>query len=96
MTMAYLTIAFCQYVNILSRRFYYTSVFSRNFFTNRILLWSIAGSILLTLTVIYSGFGGVLSFAGPTAADWICIAGSSGIYLLVFELLKARRRRRLR
>ncbi len=96
MTMAYLTIAFCQYVNILSRRFYYTSVFSRNFFTNRILLWSIAGSILLTLTVIYTGFGGVLSFAGPTWTDWLCIAGSSGIYLLAFELLKAGRRRRLK
>ncbi len=71
-------------------------MFSRNFFTNRILLWSIAGSILLTLTVIYTGFGGVLSFAGPTWTDWLCIAGSSGIYLLAFELLKAGRRRRLK
>ncbi len=92
MTMAYLTIAFCQYVNILSRRFTYTSIFNGNFFTNRILLWSIVGSIALTLGVIYGPLSAFLSFQGPTPQDWLCIAASSLVYLLSFELLKAARR----
>lgn len=92
MTLAYLTIAFCQYANVLSRRFRYSSVFNRNIFTNRILLWSIFGSIALTLTVIYSPAGGFLSFGKPTPLDWLCIAGSTAVYLFVFEMMKVGRR----
>ncbi len=92
MTMAYLTIAFCQYVNILSRRFTYTSIFNRNFFTNRILLWSILGSIAITLGVIYGPAGSFLSFHGPTLLDWVWVAAGASVYLVAFELLKAARR----
>ena len=51
-TLAYLTIAFCQFINVLSRRFYYTSIFNRNFFTNRILLFSIFGSAAMILLFV--------------------------------------------
>lgn len=94
MTMAYLTIAFCQYANVLSRRFRYSSFFNRNLFTNRILLWSILGSIALTLAVIYSPAGRFLSFGKPVLQDWLCIACSTSIYLFSFEMLKAGRRRK--
>lgn len=94
MTLAYLTIAFCQYANVLSRRFRYTTIFNRNLFTNRILLWSILGSIALTLGVIYSPLGAFIYFGHPTLIDWLCIAGSTGIYLFAFEMLKAGRRAR--
>lgn len=93
MTMAFLTIAFCQYANVLSRRFRYTSFFSKNLFTNRILLWSIAGSIAFTLGVIYTPAGEFLSFGKPNLHDWLCIALSTTVYLSAFELLKSARRR---
>lgn len=96
MTMAYLTIAFCQYANVLSRRFRFTSIFNRNFFTNPVLLWSILGSIALTLLVIYTPAAQFLSFGQPVLQDWLCIAGSTFIYLLVFELMKVGRRKKRR
>lgn len=37
-TIAYLTIAYCQFVNIMSRRYTYTSLFNRNFSSNKILI----------------------------------------------------------
>jgi len=92
MTLAYLTIAFCQYANVLSRRFRYESVFNRNLFTNRILLWSILGSIAFTLAVIYTPAGQFLSFGKPNLQDWLCIAASTSVYLFVFEMLKVGRR----
>ncbi|MCD6588191.1 MAG: cation-translocating P-type ATPase [Candidatus Fermentibacteraceae bacterium] len=92
-TLAYLTIAFCQFANVLSRRFYYTSIFNRNVFTNRILLWSIMGSagmILLFVNIpVLSRF---LYFSPLGFNDWMCIAGSTSVFLLVFELLKVGRR----
>ncbi|MCD4706667.1 MAG: cation-translocating P-type ATPase [Candidatus Sabulitectum sp.] len=96
-TLAYLTIAFCQYVNVLSRRHYYTSVFNRNFFTNSTLLWSIFGSAgLIMLFVNIPILAGFLYFAPLRLNDWLCIAGSTSVFLVVFEILKAGRRFRRR
>ncbi|MCK5034525.1 MAG: cation-transporting P-type ATPase [Candidatus Sabulitectum sp.] len=92
-TIAYLTIAFCQFVNVLSRRFYYKSIFNRNFFTNRILLWSIIGSAaMILLFVNIPVMAGFLYFAPLRLNDWLCVAGSTSIFLVVFELLKVGRR----
>ena len=92
-TLAYLTIAFCQFANVLSQRYRFTSIFNRNFFTNRTLLWSILGSIGLVLTAVYVPFvSGFLYFSGPGILDWIFILGAALIFLGVFELMKFRRR----
>jgi Ca2+-transporting ATPase len=92
-TITYLTIAFCQFVNILSHRFEHASIFNRNFFSNRILLLSIAGSIALILFVVYvPGIRDFLRFAPLSLIDWIYVLGGSGIYLLVFEVLKLLKR----
>ena len=92
-TLAYLTIAFCQFANVLSQRYRLTSVFNRNFFTNRTLLLSILGSIGLVLTAVYVPFvSGFLYFSGPGILDWIFILGAALIFLGVFELMKSRRR----
>ncbi len=94
-TLAYLTIAFCQFVNVLSRRFYYTSLFNRNFFTNRILLWSILGSAgIILLFVNIPALAGFLYFSALGFNDWMCIAASTSIFLFVFEMLKVGRRAR--
>ena len=92
-TLAYLTIAFCQFANVLSQRYRFSSIFSRNFFSNRTLLWSILGSIGLVLTAVYVPFvSGFLYFSGPGILDWIFILGAALIFLGVFELMKFRRR----
>ncbi|NOQ21809.1 MAG: HAD-IC family P-type ATPase [Candidatus Aegiribacteria sp.] len=92
-TLAYLTIAFCQFANVLSQRYRLTSIFNRNFFSNRTLLWSILGSIGLVLTAVYVPFvSGFLYFSGPEVLDWLYILGAALIFLGVFELMKFRRR----
>lgn len=93
-TLSYLTIAFCQFVNIMSRRYEDKSIFNENFFNNRILLGSIGVSIILILFVVYGPFlKGFLSFSGPTFLDWVYVLGAAGIYLAVFEGVKLLRQR---
>jgi Ca2+-transporting ATPase len=88
-TLAYLTIAFCQFANIMSRRFRLTSIFNRNFFSNKVILWSIAASVALILIAVYVPFiGSFLYFSGPDAVDWLFVLGSALVYLGVFEIMK--------
>lgn len=88
-TLSYLTIAFCQFVNILSRRYEDRSLFDSSFFTNRVLLGSIAVSITLILFAVYwPAFSGFLSFAGPSVVDWIYVLGAAALFLAVFEGVK--------
>ncbi|MBD3367891.1 MAG: HAD-IC family P-type ATPase [Candidatus Eisenbacteria bacterium] len=94
-TLAYLTIAYCQFANILSRRYERTTVFNRNFWTNRPMLISVAASIVMTSVAVYApGISDFLFFEGPTAADWVYILGAGLLYLGVFEAMKAVKRRR--
>ncbi len=88
-TLAYLTIAFCQFSNILSRRDEYNSILSKNFFSNRILLMSIGGSIALMLIVIYTPFlRNFLQFDPPSLVDWLYVIGAGAAYLVIFEIMK--------
>ncbi len=88
-TVTYLTIGFCQFVNILSRRYEKESVFNGNFFSNKILLLSILGSIVLILLAIYlPGVSEFLRFHPPGLADWVYVLGAAGVYLVAFESLK--------
>ncbi len=88
-TITYLTIAYCQFVNIMSRRHDLTTVFNANFFSNRILLGSIVLSIVFvslgtTMPVIRS----FLYFVPPSLADIMYVLGSATIFLGVFEGVK--------
>ncbi|MFP4633732.1 MAG: cation-translocating P-type ATPase [Candidatus Aenigmatarchaeota archaeon] len=94
-TSAYLTIAYCQFVNILSRRHELTSIFSRKSLTNKILLWSVVFSIGMVFFGVYGPFlSDILMFGPPTLTDWIYVWGASGIFLFGFETLKAFKRRK--
>ncbi|MBN2608988.1 MAG: cation-transporting P-type ATPase [Candidatus Fermentibacteraceae bacterium] len=94
-TLAYLTIAFCQFVNIMSRRFRLISIFNRNFFSNRVLLWSILASIAMIITAVYVPFiSKFLYFSGPDPVDWLFVLGSALVYLAAFEVMKMFKRRR--
>ena len=91
--LAYATIVFCQYVNILQWRQEYRSLFNRRFFSNKILHASIAVSIGLVLLAIYApGLSDFLSFDGLAVLDWAFVGIAALIYLAAFEVLKMLRR----
>ena len=92
-TMTWLTIGYCQFVNILSRRYTYTSFFNRNILTNRILLGSLLFSIgTMTLGVYGPYISDVLEFAAIGLTDWLYVWGAAGIFLAVWEGIKILRR----
>ena len=94
-TVTYMTIAYCQFVNILSRRHELNSVFNRNFFENRILL----GSILLSIVMVFLGttvpvIRSFLYFSPPSLVNFLYVLGAAGLFLGTFEVLKIWKRRR--
>ncbi len=92
-TVTYMTVAYCQFANILSRRYELRSIFNRTFWTNRTILWSIVISVALTSLAAYGApIRDFLSFRGPSPIDWLYILGAAGVYLAAFELLKFRKR----
>lgn len=92
-TVSYATIAFCQFMNILSRRYSYETVFSRTIFTNSKIILSIILSIAFTLIVIYvSPLNKMLGFSPLGTIDWIYILSSSVVFLGAHELLKVYKR----
>jgi len=94
-TLAYLTIAYCQFANILSRRFEFRTVFHPSIVTNHPILWSVLASIAMTSVAVYTpGVSDFLAFNGPSPGDWIYIVGAGIVYLAAFEVLKMVKRLR--
>ncbi len=94
-TLSYTTIVFCQFVNILSRRYAFDSLFSRNLWSNPKMLWSIAISIAMILVAVYVPFvGGFFSFAPLTLTDWGFALAGVAVFLSAHETMKALRRSR--
>lgn len=93
--LTYAVIVYCQFVNTLQRRHEYTSLFNRDFFTNKILLGSILASMGLVFLAIYGpGISDFLAFGSIGLIDWLYVLFSAGIFLGVFEILKFFKRRR--
>jgi len=91
---AYATIVFCQYINILQWRYEHISLFNRNIFTNKILLSSIFVSIGLVIAAIYGPFiSDFLLFSGISITDWLYVGLATLIFLIVFEILKIIRKK---
>ncbi|MGD9124499.1 MAG: HAD-IC family P-type ATPase [Desulfarculaceae bacterium] len=88
-TLSYATIVFCQYFNILERRSERISLFGGEFFSNRILLYSIAASAGTVCLAIYGPYiSDFLSFGPITPTDWLFIFGAVALYIVVFEAIK--------
>ncbi len=94
--LAYATIVFCQYINILQWRHDKTTIFNKNIFSNKILLGSIVGSIVLVLIAIYAPFVSDFFLFGPLKiTDWAFVGIAAVIYLFAFEILKIIRKRKI-
>ncbi len=88
-TLSYATIVCCQFVNILSRRYTYNSIFNSTFWSNKTILWSIIISIGFTLAAIYiPGVNHFVGFAPLTLKDWVTILASAAAFLLAHEIIK--------
>jgi len=93
--LAYATIVFCQYINILQWRHNLTTFFNKNIFTNKILLASIIGSIGVVLIAIYAPVISDFFVFGPLKiTDWGFVFLAAIIYLFVFEGLKIIRKKK--
>ena len=96
-TITYATIVAAQFINIMSRRYDRESIFSRNFFTNPKILWSVGLSAAMCLTVFYvPGLNSFLNFSPMTLSDWASVAGAALIFLTAHEVLKLFKRMRNR
>ena len=94
-TISYLTIAFSQWVNIMSRRYEYETIFSKNFFSNQKMIYSIIISIVMVLIVIYTpGINSFLGFAAVSFNDWFRVIISGLIFLMGHEAIKYYKRSR--
>jgi Ca2+-transporting ATPase len=95
-TITYLTIAFCQFANIMSRRYEYETIFSKNFFSNKKILASIGMSIALVVVAVNLPLiQNFLSFASISLVDWAYVLGAALILLLNHEIIKAFKRSKL-
>jgi len=93
--LSYATIVFCQFFNILQRRSERISLFNRNFFTNKILLYATLISMGVVSLAIYGPYiSEFLSFGPITLTDWLYVLGAATLYLSIFELLKFFKRMR--
>jgi len=96
-TLSYATIVGCQFINILSRRYRFTSLFNRNLWSSSKMLWSIAISICFTVAVIYTPvLNDFLRFSPLTVIDWIWVLAAAATFLIAHETIKAFRRSRRR
>jgi len=88
-TISYLTLAYCQFANIMSRRYEYESIFSKNIFSNRIIVYSIIASIGLVFLGVYGPYvSDFLEFASIGRMEWLQVLGAMTIFLGVFEGIK--------
>ncbi|HUT43546.1 MAG TPA: cation-translocating P-type ATPase, partial [Desulfobacterales bacterium] len=88
-TVCYMTIVFSQFINILSRRYDLESLFNKNFFNNRNMIYSILLSIGFCMVAIYTpGVNTFLAFTSLTLGDFVTIIAASGIFLLAHEIIK--------
>jgi Ca2+-transporting ATPase len=95
-TISFLTIVVMQWVNIMSRRYDYRSIFDKNFFDNRKILYSILISIIAVLFVTQTPVVNVfLGYSTIGVNSWISIMISGLIFLIAHEISKYFKRKKL-
>jgi Ca2+-transporting ATPase len=95
-TLTYVTIVFCQWVNILSRRAGGESVFSSYIWANRNLLIAYGASLFFILNIVYNPYISPWLYTGPLkGVDWMFAVLAALAYLMVREFAKLMARRKL-
>lgn len=87
--LTYISIVFCQFANIISRRAGNSSVFSKYLFSNKKLLLAFATSLFCICNIIYNpSIAYYFGTAPLMASDWGMAIISGIVYLLIRELQK--------
>ena len=93
-TISFLTIVLTQWINIMSRRYEHKSIFNKNFFNNRNMLYSIGFSIVaivfVTHTPVINNFFG---YASVAIGNWFRILASGLVFLASHEIVKVFKRK---
>src|SRR6056297_4039263 len=93
-TISFLTIVLTQWINIMSRRYEHKSIFNKNFFNNRNMLYSIGFSIVaivfVTHTPVINNFFG---YASVAIGNWFRILVSGLVFLASHEIVKVFKRK---
>jgi len=95
-TLTYVTIVFCQWMNILSRRAGEDNVFTRYIWANRNLLISYVITFILILNIVYNPYISSWLYTKPlTMLDWAYAVVAAFVYLIIREFIKLMVRRKI-
>jgi P-type Ca2+ transporter type 2C len=95
-TLTYVTIVFCQWANIFSRRAGEESVFTRYAWSNRNLLIAYVVSLFFILNIVYNPYVSPFLYTKPLMAlDWTLALVAAFVYLLIREFYKLMVRRKI-
>jgi Ca2+-transporting ATPase len=90
MTVTFVSIVFCQYANLLSRRSYGPAL-GKYLFSNRYLLFAFAISFSLMLLIIYVPvFNLYFHTSSLMPVDWLFPLTAGGLCLIIYEYRKKR------
>lgn len=95
-TMAFMTLAFCQFMHVMNVRSLHNSIFSVGVFKNKYLNLAILLNIVLQLLTITIPFlrEKIFGLVLLTPLQWIIVLGLSSVIVLITEIEKAINRRR--
>jgi len=95
-TISYVTIVVTQFINIMSRRYEFSSLINKNFFSNKKMLYSLIISAVAVLSVTHiPGLNSLFGFSGLSGANWLNIGISGVIFLGAHEIIKVFKRKKL-
>lgn len=95
-TISFISIAFAQWINIMSRRYEYNTLFNKNFFTNKKMLYSIGFSIVAVFFVTHTPvINNVFGFRALPIGSWLNIVISGFVFLMGHEVIKFFKRKKL-
>lgn len=87
-TMAFMTLAFVQFVHVFNVRSMQKSIFKIGFFTNKWLNFAVLGSMLLQLSTLLPGIREIFGIVPIGFEYWAIICGLSLVPLVVVEIEK--------
>ena len=89
-TVAFATLIMFELLHTFNARSLHTTIFNKNFFSNKYIFIAVGTSLLLMILAIHSGIGQKIFNTVPLSAiEWITITIVSSLVIIVAEIIKA-------
>ncbi|MFH1589882.1 MAG: HAD-IC family P-type ATPase [archaeon] len=89
-TVAFATLIMFELLHTFNARSLHTTIFNKNFFSNKYIFIAVGTSLALTLLTIYSGIGQkIFNTVSLSATEWIMITIVSSLVIIVAEIIKS-------